>query len=154
MLRTARTSAMKARTAVLAQISGVLTAAPEAIRAKYRGQSSQGRVRAMATTRPTGDPADPAVATAVTLRRMGLRHRYLSERSKMSTPSCKTSWPPTHPTCWRSTVCAPWSPRNCWSPSATTRAFRQRGRVRRPDRHCAGPGLLGQDHQAPALPWR
>lgn len=37
VLRTARTSALKARTAVLAQISGTLTSAPEAIRAKYRG---------------------------------------------------------------------------------------------------------------------
>lgn len=80
VLRTARTSALKARTAVLAQISGVLTAAPEAIRAKYRGQTSEARVKAMAASRPAaGDPADPATATAITLKRMGLRHRYLSE---------------------------------------------------------------------------
>ncbi|WP_035780181.1 IS110 family transposase [Arthrobacter sp. H14] len=78
VLRTARTSASKARTAVLAQISAVLTAAPEAIRAKYRGQTSPARAKAMAATRPTGDSADPAVATAVTLKRMGTRHQYLS----------------------------------------------------------------------------
>lgn len=79
VLRTARTSALKARTAVLAQISGVLTAAPESIRAKYRGQTSEARAKAMAVSRPSGNAADPAVATALTLKRMGARHRYLSE---------------------------------------------------------------------------
>jgi len=78
VLRTARTSALKARTAVLTQISGVLTAAPEAVRAKYRGQTSEARAKAMAGTRPSGDIADPAVATAVTLKRMGARHHYLT----------------------------------------------------------------------------
>ena len=80
VLRTARTSALKARTAVLAQISGTLTSAPEPIRAKYRGQTSEARVKVMAASRPAAeDPADPAAATAITLKRMGLRHRYLSE---------------------------------------------------------------------------
>jgi transposase len=78
VLRTARTSALKARTAVLTQISGVLTAAPEAVRAKYRGQTSEARAKAMAWTRPSGDIADPAVATSVTLKRMGARHHYLT----------------------------------------------------------------------------
>lgn len=78
VLRTARTSALKARTAVLAQISAVLTTAPESVRAKYRGQTSPARARAMAATRPTGDIADPAHATAVTLKRMAARHNYLS----------------------------------------------------------------------------
>src|SRR5660398_247933 len=45
VLRTARTSAMKARTAVLSQISAVLTAAPEPLRAKYRGQSNDARAK-------------------------------------------------------------------------------------------------------------
>jgi len=79
VLRTARTSAMKARTAVLSQISAVLTAAPEPLRAKYRGMTSEARVKAMTATRPTGDPADPGVATALTLKRMGSRHLFLSE---------------------------------------------------------------------------
>lgn len=78
VLRTARTSALKARTAVLTQISGVLTAAPEAVRAKYRGQSSEVRAKAMAGTRPAGDVADPTHATAVVHKRMGGRHHYLS----------------------------------------------------------------------------
>jgi len=79
VLRTARTSALKARTAVLAQISGVLTAAAESVRAKYRGQTSEARVKAMAGSRPLADPAAPAAATAITLKRMGARHHYLSD---------------------------------------------------------------------------
>ena len=59
VLRVARTSASKARTAVLAQISAVLTSAPEAVRAKYRGQTNEARVKAMAVTRPAGNIADP-----------------------------------------------------------------------------------------------
>ncbi len=79
VLRTARTSAMKARTALLNQISGVLTSAPDEVRAKYRGMTSEARARAMAASRPSGDPADPVVATLLTLKRMGARHRFLSE---------------------------------------------------------------------------
>ena len=75
VLRTALTSAMKARTALLNQISGVLTSAADEVRAKYRGMTSE----AMAVSRPSGDPADPVVATLMTLKRMGARHRFLSE---------------------------------------------------------------------------
>jgi transposase len=62
VLRTARTSAMKARTALLNQISGILTSATDEVRAKYRGLKSEARAKAMAASRPTGDPADPVVA--------------------------------------------------------------------------------------------
>ena len=79
VLRTARTSAMKARTALLNQISSVLTAAMDEVRAKYRGMTSEARARAMAASRPSGDPSDPVVATLMTLKRMGARHRFLSE---------------------------------------------------------------------------
>lgn len=78
-LRTARTSAMKARAAVLSQISAVLTAAPEPLRAKYRGMTSEACVKAMMAMRPTGTPADPGIATALTLKRMGSRHQFLSQ---------------------------------------------------------------------------
>lgn len=35
--------------------------------------------RAMAASRPSGDPSDPVVATLMTLKRLGIRHRFLSE---------------------------------------------------------------------------
>jgi transposase len=79
VLRTARSSAMKARTALLNQISAVLTSATEEVRAKCRGLKSEARAKAMAASRPTGDPADPVVATLLTLKRRGARHRFLSE---------------------------------------------------------------------------
>jgi transposase len=78
VLRTARTSAIKARTAVLTQISGILVSAPEAIRAKYRGQTTPARLKAMAALRPDSDTADPAVATAITLKRLARRHQHLT----------------------------------------------------------------------------
>jgi transposase len=78
VLRTARTSAMKARTAVVTQISAVLAAAPESVRAKYRGQTSEARARTMAGSRPSGDIAEPAAATFLTLKRMGQRYQYLT----------------------------------------------------------------------------
>ncbi|GAA4769945.1 transposase [Citricoccus nitrophenolicus] len=56
----------------------MLTAAPEAVRAKYRGQTSEARAKAMAATRPAGNISDPAHATAVTLKRMAARHNFLS----------------------------------------------------------------------------
>ncbi|MGN5734295.1 IS110 family transposase [Arthrobacter psychrochitiniphilus] len=68
-----------ARTALLYQISGALTAAPEQVRAKYRGMASDARVKAMAASRPAGNLADPTVATLMTLKRLGARHRFLSE---------------------------------------------------------------------------
>lgn len=77
MLRTARSSALKARTAVQNQISGVLTPSPKALHARYRSQSSDIRVKSMAACRPSGDVVDPAVAAAVTLKRMGIRYQFL-----------------------------------------------------------------------------
>lgn len=79
VLRTARTSAMKARTALLNQISGVLTSASEEVRVKYRGMTSEARAKAMAASRPSGDPSDPIVATLITLKRLGSRYGFLSE---------------------------------------------------------------------------
>ena len=73
--RTARSSAIKARTALLNQISGALTAAPEQVRAKYRGMISEARVKAMALSWPVGAPAG---ATLMTLQRLGARHRFIS----------------------------------------------------------------------------
>ena len=63
----------------LNQISGALTSAPEQVRAKYRGMDSEAWVKAMTLSRPAGNPADPVVATQVTLKRLAMRHRFLSE---------------------------------------------------------------------------
>lgn len=41
--------------------------------------TSEARAKAMAASRPSGDPSDPVVATLITLKRLGSRHRFLSE---------------------------------------------------------------------------
>lgn len=78
VLRAARSSALKARTVLLTQISSLLVTAPDDLRAKYRDQTRATRLKAMAAGRPAGDPTDPAVATAITFKRLAKRHEHLS----------------------------------------------------------------------------
>lgn len=78
VLRTARTSAVRARTAVQVQINSVLVTAPEPIRATYRTLRPIALIKAQARTRPFGDAAEPAIATAITLKGPAKRHQYLS----------------------------------------------------------------------------
>ncbi|MGP9837805.1 transposase [Arthrobacter sp. 179] len=40
---------------------------------------SEAHVKAMTPTRPTGNPADPGIATTLTLKRMGSRHPFPSQ---------------------------------------------------------------------------
>ena len=78
VLRTARTSAIKSRTAVLTQISGILVSAPEDLRAKYRDLTGPARLKLMTASRPTVHISDPSNATAIALRRLARRHHYLT----------------------------------------------------------------------------
>ena len=78
VLRTARTSALKARAAALAQINSILIAAPEELRAKYRGQTVAARLKSLLVSRPVGDYQNPGTATAIALRRLAKRHQYLT----------------------------------------------------------------------------
>ncbi|MGA8790397.1 MAG: IS110 family transposase [Paenarthrobacter sp.] len=77
VLRTARTSAMKARTIAINQIRSLLVSAPETIRAKYRGIATTAMITALARSRPTGHPADTEYITALTLKTLALRYRSL-----------------------------------------------------------------------------
>ena len=78
VLRTARTSAIKSRTAVLTQISGILVSAPEDLRAKYRDLTGPARLKLMTASRPTVHISDPSNTTAIALRRRARRHHYLT----------------------------------------------------------------------------
>jgi hypothetical protein len=69
ILRTARTSAMKARTIAINQILSLLVSAPEMIRAKYRGLPTSAMITALARSRPSGHRADTGYITALTLKR-------------------------------------------------------------------------------------
>ncbi|EMY32814.1 IS110 family transposase [Arthrobacter crystallopoietes BAB-32] len=79
VLRAERSSAMRARTAVINQIKGLLTAAPEALRIKYRGMTNHALIEALERSRPVRNPADPQSATAIVLKRLAARYRHLDE---------------------------------------------------------------------------
>ena len=79
VLRTARRSAVKARTQAANQLRGVLVTAPEAMRHRLRGLSTKELVAAAARFRPGDDPQDVDQATRFALRSVARRYQYLSE---------------------------------------------------------------------------
>lgn len=79
VLRTARRSAVKARTQAANQLRGVLVTAPEAMRHRLRALSTKELVAAAARFRPGDDPQDVETATRFALRSVARRYQYLSE---------------------------------------------------------------------------
>lgn len=77
VLRTARVSAMKARTIAINQIKGILISAPELVRSKFRGMSSAQLIPALEHSRPAGTLTDPEYATAAVLKILAIRYRNL-----------------------------------------------------------------------------
>lgn len=73
ILRAGRTSAMKARTAAINQIKGLLVSAPDRLRAKYRGLGSSALITALQRTRPSGHMADPEYVCLLTLKALATR---------------------------------------------------------------------------------
>ena len=79
VLRTERNSAMRARVAVINQIKGLLVAAPETLRARYRALTTPALIAALARCRPSGSPTDPETTTVKALKRLAVRYRHLDE---------------------------------------------------------------------------
>ena len=79
VLRAERTTAMRARVAVMTQIKSILVSAPEAIRAKYRDLARAALMSALEKSRPAGNPVEPAYATAIVLKRLAIRYRHLDD---------------------------------------------------------------------------
>jgi transposase len=79
VLRAERSTAMRARVAVMTQIQSILVAAPESLRARYRGLSAAAMIAALEKTRPARDISDPASATAIVLKRLAARYRHLHQ---------------------------------------------------------------------------
>lgn len=77
VLRTARTSGIKARTIAINQIRSLLVSAPETIRSKYRGLHTSAMITALVRSRPSGHPADTEYITALTLKTLALRYQSL-----------------------------------------------------------------------------
>jgi transposase len=78
ILRAGRTSAVKARTAAINQIKGLLVSAPDSLRAKYRGLGSSAMITALQRCRPSGHIADPEYVTLLTLKALATRCQSLA----------------------------------------------------------------------------
>jgi transposase len=77
-LLVARRSAVKARTAAIAQIKMLLVTAPETIRAKFRSLDEEALISALARTRPA-EATTAAGAAGHALRSLAKRHQTLTE---------------------------------------------------------------------------
>jgi transposase len=79
VLRTERSSAMRARVAVMTQVQNLLISAPEPLRASYRSLGSAALMAVLEKTRPRGSLSEPANATALVLKRLAVRYRHLHQ---------------------------------------------------------------------------
>jgi transposase len=78
ILRAGRTSAVKARTAAINQIKGLLVSAPDKRRAKYPGLGTSAMITALQRTRPSGHMGDPEYVCLLTLRALATRCQSLA----------------------------------------------------------------------------
>jgi transposase len=78
ILRAARASAMKARTAAINQIKGLLVSAPDRLRSKYRGLATAPLLVALQRTRPSGHVADPEFVCLLSLKTLATRCQSLA----------------------------------------------------------------------------
>jgi transposase len=69
---------VKARTAAVNQIKGLLVSAPDKLRAKYRGLGTSAMITALQRTRPTGHMADPGYVCLLTLKALAGRCQSLA----------------------------------------------------------------------------
>ncbi|MBM9624383.1 transposase [Streptomyces zhihengii] len=79
VLRTARRSAIKARTQAMNQIRGLLVSAPAMLREQVAGLERAALIRTLARLRPGDDLSRPLAATRAALRRLARRHQALDE---------------------------------------------------------------------------
>ncbi|MDK0523569.1 IS110 family transposase [Streptomyces sp. ML-6] len=79
VLRTARRSAVKARTQAMNQIRGLRVAAPAMLREQVAGLERAALIRTLARLRPGDGLSRPLAATRAALRRLARRHQALDE---------------------------------------------------------------------------
>lgn len=77
VLRTARRSAVKARTQAMNQIRGLLVSAPAMLREQVAGLDRATLIRTLARLRPGDDLRGPLTATRAALRRLARRHQAM-----------------------------------------------------------------------------
>ncbi len=79
VLRTARSGAVKARTAATNTLKHLVVTAPEPLRSQLAGLPTDQLVEATAALRPAADLTDPVQATKTALRRLARRCQHLTE---------------------------------------------------------------------------
>jgi transposase len=79
VLRTARRSAVKAKSQAANQLQGLRVTAPEKLRDRLHGLPTKALVAVAARLRPGGDPIDVEAATKLALRSVARRYEALSE---------------------------------------------------------------------------
>lgn len=81
LLRVARRSAMRSRTATMNQIRAVIDTAPTPVRDRYRSLTPTRLIKTIVKTRPDISRAgDPAIAAAITLKTLGARWQLLTDQ--------------------------------------------------------------------------
>jgi transposase len=154
-LRAARSGAIKARTAAINQLKGLLVTAPASLREELDGRSTPALVAACARLRPDDTGlADPVQGVKAALRAVAYRIHQLQEEISLADQRLATLVGRAAPGCWSCTRSGSTTPDSCWSPPGSALSGcvgRQRLRT------CAGradPGQLGHHPPAPAAPWR
>ncbi|WP_208760001.1 hypothetical protein [Paenarthrobacter nitroguajacolicus] len=117
ILRAGRTSALKARTAAINQIKGLLVSAPDKLRAKYRGLGTSALITALQRTRPSGHLADSVFVCLLTLKALAARCQSLSAEIATADAELQEIIDTYAPMICDLPASAPKLPVSCWSGS-------------------------------------
>lgn len=79
VLRLVRKSAVKSRTQTVNQIRNLIVTAPGEVRERLRGLATSDLITVLSRSRPGTDPAAPACAVRIALRRLACRYQHLTE---------------------------------------------------------------------------
>jgi transposase len=119
VLRTARRSAIKARSQAVTQLRSIIATAPDQLRSELRGLPLATLITTAARLRP-GDPFDPTHATKTALRSIARRYQHLSTEIDELDAILDTLVAVTAPNLIALTASAPTSLDSSSSPPATT----------------------------------
>jgi len=118
-LRSARSSAVKARTQAINALRALVVSAPSELREQLRGLSATQLVRTCARMRP-GDIKTPLAATKLALRSLAGRYEVLEAEIKILDPELVRLTAEAAPALVEIVGSAPKWPARCLSPPATT----------------------------------
>jgi transposase len=144
---------MKARVAAAEQLYGVLSSAPEELRAPLLGLKTKALVGACAALGP-GPLTSTTAATKAALRTLARRWQQLQAELTQLDAQLQDLVGVVAPTWSRCPGSGSTPPASSWSPPATTPAAARRARVRAPVWRRPDPGVLRPHRPPPAEPRR